>query len=68
LIRYSSLTREEKTMCRFILCHHFYEEGNLMLAMYDKKKQWFFTIPWWKYRMKIKWYNKQGVQKGDNYE
>jgi hypothetical protein len=55
-------------MCRFILCHHFREKGKLTLALYDKKKKFFFTIPWWKYRMRITWYNEQGVQKGDQYE
>jgi hypothetical protein len=54
-------------MCRFILLHHYWEKGKLMLALYDKKKHWFFTESVRTYRDKIAFYSKHGVEKGESY-
>ena len=56
-------------MARFILLHHFNDEkGKLNLAMYDKKKNYFFTITVRQFRDNAAFYQKEGIEKGEKYE
>ena len=53
---------------RFILLHHFREKGKFHLAIYDKKKHYFFTLTLRQYRDRAVLFWKHGIEKGENYE